>query len=230
MIDRYTEFAQWHEAEILQLEVLQVREKILGTEDMQTLYSRGALAEIYRHQSRFQEAQELQMQIQETMTEWNVAYPYRYTNGHNLALTYADQEQWEQSDKLLEKVVNWRSFQNGPRHRNTLNSRLCLARNYADRGELERAEEIETDVLRITERTQGPEHPDTFNCIINLATTCRDMGQLEKAEKLQLAALEKAELALGSEHHFTVILTRNLAKTYSLQSQIPKAIKFQEDS
>ena len=228
MIDRYTEFAQWNEAEQLQLEVLQVRERTLGTEDMQTLYSRGALAEIYRHQSRFQDAQRLQTQIQETMTEWNVAYPYRYTNEHNLALTYAQQEQWEKSDKLLEKVINWRSFQNGPSHPNTLNSRLCLARNYADRGELERAEEMETNVLYLTERTQGPEHPDTFNCIINLATTYRDMGQLEKAEKLQLAALEKARLALGSEHHFTVTLMRNLAKTCSLQNQMPKAINFQE--
>lgn len=77
MIDRYTEFAQWNEAEQLQLEVLQVRVRTLGTEDTQTLYSRGALAEIYRHQSRFQDAQRLQTQIQETMTEWNVAYPYR---------------------------------------------------------------------------------------------------------------------------------------------------------
>ena len=229
MIDRYTEFAQWHEAEQLQLEVLKVRERTLGTEDMQTLYNRGALAEIYRHQSRFQEAQKLQTQIQGTMTEWNVAYPYLYTNEHNLALTYAQQEQWEKSDKLLEKVIHQRSSHNGPSHPSTLNSRLCLARNYADRGEWERAEEIETDVLHVTERTQGPEHPDTFNCIINLATTYRDMGQLEKAEKLQVAALEKARLVLGSEHYFTVTLMRNLAKTYSLQSQMPKAIKFQEE-
>ena len=229
MIDRYTEFAQWHEAEQLQLEVLQVRERTLGTENMQTLYSRGTLADIYRHQSRFQEAQKLQMQIQETMTEWNVAYPYLYTNEHNLALTYAHQEQWEKSDKLFEKVIHWRNLINGPSHPNTLNSRLCLARNYADREEWERAEEIETDVLHITERTQGPEHPDTLNCIINLATTYRDMGQLEKAEKLQVAALEKARLVLGSEHYFTLTLMRNLAKTYSLQSQMPKAIKFQEE-
>ena len=163
------------------------------------------------------------------MTEWNVAYPYRYTNEHNLALTYGQQEQWEKSDKLLENVISQRNFHDGPSHSNTLNSRLCLARNYADRGELERAEEIETDVLHITERTQGPEHPDTFYCINNLATTYRDMGKLEKAEKLQIAALEKARLVLGSEHHITVTLMRNLAKTYSLQDQMPKAIKVQEE-
>ena len=229
MIDRYTEFAQWHQAEQLQLEVLQVREETLGTEDIQTIHSRGALAEIYRHQSRLQEAQRLQRQIQETMTEWNIAYPYRYTNEHNLALTYAQQEQWEKSDKLLEKVINQRNSHNGPGHPNTLNSRLCLARNYADRGEWDRAEKIENDVLHITERTQGPEHPDTFYCIINLATTYRDIRHLEKIEKLQVAALDKARLVLGSEHHFTVTLMRNLAKTYSLQSQIPNAIKLQEE-
>ena len=229
MIDRYTKFAQWHEAEQLQLEVLEVRERTLGTEHMQTLYSKGALADIYRNQSQFQEAQKLQLQIQETMKKWNTAYPYLYTNAHNLALTYAHQEQWEESEKLFESVIHHRNFQNGPNHPRTLNSRLCLARNYADGGDWERAEEIETDVLHITERTQGPEHPDTLNCIINLATTYRDMGQLEKAERLQVAALQKARLVLGSEHYYTVTLMRNLAKTYSLQSQMPKAIKLQEE-
>lgn len=229
LVRGYTEFHRWHEAEQLQLEVLQARERTLGGEDIQTLYSMGALAEIHRNQSRFQEAQRLQVQIQETMTEWNTAYPYLYTNAHNLALTYAHQEQWEKSEKLLESVIHHRNFQNGPNHPSTLNSRLCLARNYADQGEWERAEEIETHVLHITERTQGPEHPDTLRCIINLATTYRDMGQLEKAENLQVAALQKARLVLGSEHYYTVTLMGNLAKTYSLQSQMPKAIKLQEE-
>ena len=220
MIDRYTKFAQWHEAEQLQLEVLKVRERTLGTEHMQTLYSRGALAEIYRSQSQFQEAQKLQLQIQETMKKWNIAYPYLYTNAHNLALTYAHQEQWEESEKLFESVIHHRNFQNGPNHPRTLNSRLCLARNYADRGDWERAEEIETNVLHITERTQGPEHPDTLNCIINLATTYREMGQLEKAERLQVAALQKARLVLGSEHYYTVTLMRNLAKTPFAMSEL----------
>ena len=225
----YTGLGRWHEAEQMQLEILQARERTLGAEDIQTLYSKGALAEIHRNQSRFQEAQELQMQIQETMTAWNTADPFHYSNAHNLALTYADQEQWEKSDKLLESVIHHRNFHNGPNHPSTLNSRLCLARNYADRGEWELAEEIETDVLHITERTQGPEHPDTFVCIINLATTYRDMGQLAKAENLQVAVLQKARLVLGPEHYFTVTLIGNLAKTYSLQSQMPKAIKLQEE-
>lgn len=225
----YTEFHRWHEAEQLRLEVLQARERTLGAEDIQTLYSMGALAEIYRNQSRFQEAQRLQMHIQKIMTEWKTDSPYRYTNAHNLALTYAHQEQWDKSDELLESVIQYRNFYNGPNHPYTLNSRLCLARNYADRGEWERAEEIETHVLHITERTQGPEHPDTLSCIINLATTYRDMGQLEKAEKLQVAALQKARLVLGSEHYYTVTLMANLAQTYSLQNQMPQAIKLQEE-
>lgn len=189
----------------------------------------GALAEIHRNQSRSEEAQRLQMQIQETMIEWMTAHPYCYTNAHNLALTYAHQEQWEKSEELLESVIHYCNFHNGPNHPSTLNSRLCLARNYADQGEWEKAEEVETDVLHITERTQGPEHPDTLSCIINLTTTYREMGQLEKAENFQAAALQKARLVLGFEHHYTVILMGNLAKTYSLQSQMPKAIKLQEE-
>ena len=225
----YTQFGQWHEAEQLQLEVLQARERALGAEDIHTLYSMGALAEIHRNQSRFQEAQRLQMKIQETMTEWNTEHHYRHTNAHNLALTYAHQEQWEKSDGLLESVIHYRNFHHGPSHPSTLNSRLCLARNHADRGEWERAEEIETHVLHITERAQGPEHPDTLKCIINLSTTYRDMGQLEKAENLQAAALQKARLVLGSEHYYTVTLLGNRAKTYSMQNQMPKAIKLQEE-
>ena len=37
----YTGFGRWHEAEQLQLEVLQARERTLGAEDIQTLYSMG---------------------------------------------------------------------------------------------------------------------------------------------------------------------------------------------
>ncbi len=229
MASGYAGFGQWHDAEKLQLEILQARERTLGVEDIATFQSMGALAEIYRNQFRFQEAQKLQVQIEETMTEWNIDYPLRNVNKHNLALTYADQEQWEKSEKLLEIVIDYSNFHSGPSHPSTLNSRLCLARVYADRGELERAEEIETDVLHITQRTQGPEHLDTLICIINLATTYRDMGQLEKAENLEVGALQKARLVLGSEHYATAILMGNLAKTYSLQSQILKARELQEE-
>lgn len=229
LIRGYTNFGQWQEAEILQVEALKTMEDILGANDVTTLNAKVTLADIYSNLSRLEEAQTLQMQIHEIWTESHTNLPIFWTNAQNLALTYSRQKQWEKSDELLLQVIHHRSHQHGPRHPYTLNSQLCLARNYADRGEFERAEQLESSVLYTAERTQGPDSLLAFNSIINLTTTYRDMGKLEKAESLQVEALRRVKEVLGTEHYFTLTLMGNLAETHKMLGQMSQAITLQEE-
>ena len=54
---------RWNEAEQLEIQVLDLRTKLLGPEHPDTLTSMGNLAGTYRYQGRWNEAEELQIQV-----------------------------------------------------------------------------------------------------------------------------------------------------------------------
>ena len=65
--DKYTNFAlvmqengDWKNAESLEVQVVNLRKKLLGEEHPETLSSMANLAETYRNQGRWNEAEELQ--------------------------------------------------------------------------------------------------------------------------------------------------------------------------
>ncbi|KAI4281707.1 MAG: hypothetical protein L6R38_003489 [Xanthoria sp. 2 TBL-2021] len=169
LADGFQAFGQWHEAETLQAEIVEARERTLGAEHMQTLASKATLADIHQRQIRLQEAQTLQTRIEAYFSERGLGPPCRYMNAESLALTYAKQGQWEKSDELLEGVIRYYSASYGQEHPKTLQSRMSLAQSYIDRGQSKRAEELGTQVLETLERTQGLQHPDTLRCVVAIA-------------------------------------------------------------
>ncbi|KAL8840333.1 MAG: hypothetical protein Q9170_001348 [Blastenia crenularia] len=164
-------FGPLHEAETLQAGITEAKKRTLGPEHVETLASMAALADIYRRQIRLQEAQNLQTQIHEYFCERSLGAPCRDTNAESLALTFAKQGQWEESDELLEGIIRRRSASHGHEHPQTLRSRVSLAQSYKDRGQSKRAEELGTQVLEILQRTQGSQHPDTLRCLATITKT-----------------------------------------------------------
>src|SRR5438045_4448382 len=62
----YMNQGRWKEAEQLEVEVLEARKKVLGTEHQDTLLSMNNLASTYSDQSRWKEAEQLQVDVLET--------------------------------------------------------------------------------------------------------------------------------------------------------------------
>ena len=59
----YSDQGRWNEAEQLEIQVMDMRKKLLGTEHPDTLCSMGNLAVTYIHQGRWIEAMQLNFKI-----------------------------------------------------------------------------------------------------------------------------------------------------------------------
>jgi len=59
----YNNQGRWKEAEELEVQVLQMRKRILGEEHPFTLTSMANLAVTYRNQGRWKEAEDLEVQV-----------------------------------------------------------------------------------------------------------------------------------------------------------------------
>jgi tetratricopeptide (TPR) repeat protein len=62
----YRNQGRWKEAEELEVQVMETRERVLGEEHPDTLTSMANLAVTYRNQGRWDEAEKLEVQVLET--------------------------------------------------------------------------------------------------------------------------------------------------------------------
>ncbi|KAK4466236.1 kinesin light chain [Cladorrhinum samala] len=224
------------DAEKLQREGVDLREKFLGHDDEKTLASMGNLALIYKDLGRWKEAESLQSRaLKVEKRVLGEEHPDTLTSMSNLASTYSDLGRWEEAESLESQVLEARKRVLGEEHPDTLTSMNNLALTYKDLGRWKEAESLQSQVLEARKRVLGEEHPDTLKSMNNLASTYKDLGRWKEAESLQSQVLEARKRVSGEEHPDTLTSMSNLALTYlnlgrweeaeSLQSQVLEARK-----
>jgi Tetratricopeptide repeat len=98
--DKFSNFAfvlwengDWVTAEQLELQVMDIRKKLLGLEHPDTLSSMGNLASTYYNQGRWNEAEQLELQVMDMRKKLlGPEHPATLSSMGNLAGTYSDQE------------------------------------------------------------------------------------------------------------------------------------------
>jgi nucleoside phosphorylase/tetratricopeptide (TPR) repeat protein len=206
---------RYHEAELLQTDVMEMRTEKDGHECYSTFLSIASFAETYCYQGRWAEAEELQIRALEIgQTVLGAEHPHTLISMNDLALTYWSQERWTEAEELGIQVLEIRKNVLGAEHPHTLTSMHNLASTYWDQGRWAEAEELQTRVLRIQEKFLGAEHPDTLISVHNLAATYRCQGRRAEAEELGIRALETLKIVLGAEHPDTLTSMSNLSSTW----------------
>ncbi|QKX61690.1 uncharacterized protein TRUGW13939_08845 [Talaromyces rugulosus] len=82
------------------------RIKISGAEDEEALSSTAMLADVYRFEGRWEEAEKLEVQVMKThKTKLGADHPSTLTSMANLASTYRDQGRWDEAEKLEVQVM-----------------------------------------------------------------------------------------------------------------------------
>ncbi|KAJ5202881.1 hypothetical protein N7449_004960 [Penicillium cf. viridicatum] len=120
------------------------RMKISGAEDEDTLNSTAMLAEAYRLEGRWEEAEKLEVQVVETRkTKLGVDHPSTLSGMANLASTYSNQGRWEEAEQLEVQVMETSKTKLGVDHPDTLTSMANLASTYRNQGRWEEAEQLE---------------------------------------------------------------------------------------
>ncbi|KAJ5092792.1 hypothetical protein N7456_008653 [Penicillium angulare] len=215
----YGSEGQWHEAEKLEVEVLEICKAKLGERHPDTLISMVYLAKTYRNQGRWAEAEKLQVQALDTYKELGGEGPQMSNVMGDLACTYWEQGRLEEAEKLEIEVVEMRKTELGEDHPTTLGIMSNLAATFRYQGRWDEAEQLEVEVMRINKASLGEDHPATVASISNLAATIYSQGRYNEAKELGLSALDLYKTKLGVGHPNTLNSMSCLAATYRAQGQ-----------
>lgn len=224
----YVNQGLWKEAEELFMQVIGVRQSVLGAEHPDTLTSMDNLATLYTNQGRWNEAEELEMQVMETREKvLGAEHPSTLTSMGSLASIYRNHGRWDEAEKLEVQVMENFERLLGADHPSTLTSMANLASTYRNQGRWDEAEKLEVQVTETRKRVLKEEHPDTLPSMNNLASTYRNQGRWKEAEELQVQAMETTKRVLGEEHPHTLTGIANLASTYRKQGRLKEAEELQ---
>ncbi|KAF8530242.1 hypothetical protein BU17DRAFT_78873 [Hysterangium stoloniferum] len=201
----YCELGRWTDAEQLEVQVLKVREQLLGTEHPDTLTARANLAGTYHHLGRWTDAEQLEVQVLKAREQLlGTEHPDTLNARANLAGTYHHLDRWTDAEQLEVQVLKAREQLLGTEHPDTVSAKASLAATYNQLDRWTDAEQLEVQVLKAREQLLGTEHPDTVSSKASLAATYHQLDRWTDAEPLEVQVLKAREQLLGTEHPDTL--------------------------
>lgn len=210
---------------------LDLRRRLLGPENSDTLMAMNRLANVYDDQGKYTEAEALDSQtleIQRRVLGPEERDTLRSMN--NLAIVYRHEGKYAQAEALLSQAVEIKRRVLGPEKPNTLKSMGNLANVYHDEGKYAQAETLFSQMLEVERRVSGSEHPDTLTSMDNLANIYEDEGKYAQAEALHSQALEMKRRVLGLDHPVTLESMMNLAFAYADEGKYTQAEALQRQT
>ena len=225
--DKYTNFSlvlrengDWSNAEQLDVQVLDMRKKLLGIEHPLTLTSMVDLANTYQEQGRWNEAEDYIFQVMSMRKKLlGEEHPDTLESMANLASIHCYQGKWNEAEQLNIQVIDMCKKVLGVEHQDTLTCMANLAHVYCNQGKLDEAEQLEVQIMNIRKKVLGAEHPQTLIIIGNLASTYSNQGRWNEAEQLNVQVMDMRKKVLGAEHPQTITSMGNLANTYRNQGR-----------
>jgi len=203
---------QYKSAETLLRPVVEVRARVLGPENPETLRSRNRLNVALWRQAKFTEAEggfrEL-IKIQEKVL--GPEHPDTLLTRNGLANIFYDQGHYAESEGEHRAILKIRERVLGPEHPDTLKSRSNVANVLDTQGKYAESEAQYREVIKIREKVLGPEHPDTLRGRSNLAAVFYEQGKFAEAEAQFREIMLAQEKVLGPEHPDTIRSRNNLA-------------------
>jgi CHAT domain-containing protein/Tfp pilus assembly protein PilF len=182
------------------------------------------LAELYRTQGRYEEAQPLyQQSLTIRREQLGERHPDVANSLNNLALLYYAQGRYGDAEPLHLQALDIRREQLGERHPDVATSLNNLAGLYYAQGRYGDAEPLFQQVLAIWREQLGERHPRVASSLNNLAELYRAQGRDEEAEPLLQQALTIYREQLGEHHPSVANSLNNLALLYRAQGRDEEA-------
>ena len=218
------EIGDWKHTEELEIQVLDMRKKLLGAEHPHTLLSMENLVYTYLGQEKWNEAEKLGLQVLDMRKKvLGAEHPHTLLTMGNLAYTYLGQGKWNEAEWLGVQGLDIRKRVLGAEHLHTLLTMGNLAYTYLGQEKWNEAEQLGIQVLAKKKELLGAEHPYTLISMNDLANVYLGQRKWNEAEQLGVQVLDMSKKLLGAEHLHTLGCMGNLAVTYSIQGKWNKA-------
>ena len=217
------------EAEILAIEIVNVRRNILGKNHQSTIWAIQCLSRVYRNLGKYIEAEKLQKQCLHTkMRLLGEEHPNTITALADLGHTYDNMGKYKEAEELQTKVLDARIKIFGKDHQDTATAMGHLASTYRELGKYAEAARLLEQCLNTRIRLFGEEHLDTIAAMSQLGPTYENMGKYREAEELASKVLDGMIRILGKDHQYTNFAMGNLAVIYRDLGKYTEAANLQK--
>ncbi len=226
MGNTYEGLGLYPRAESLLARSLEIRRRVLGPDNSDTLASMNDLAEAIRWQARFPEAEKLWREtLDRRQRLLGPDNPATLVSMNGLGLVLHDEHRYPEAEKLLRQEFQADLRTLGPSDGATLNAENSLALVLHDEGRLPEAEKLYRESADGFRRLFGPEHPNALRGYANLAIVLDQEGRYAESEKLQREMIDIKDRVLGPEHPHTLLSKMSLADTLTHEGRYAEAEK-----
>nr|XP_036584595.1 uncharacterized protein CTRU02_05670 [Colletotrichum truncatum]KAF6794113.1 hypothetical protein CTRU02_05670 [Colletotrichum truncatum] len=215
---------KYGEAEQMHRQTLEMRKKVLGPENPNTLSSMNNLAGVFDSQGKYEEAEQMHRQALEMRKKvLGPENPDTLGSMNNLALVLRSQGKYDEAEQMHRQTLELSQKVLGLENPSTLTSMNNLAECFDSQGKYEEAEQMHRQALELSEKVLGPENPDTLTSMNNLALVLGSQGKYEEAEQMHRQTLELRKKVLGPENPSTLTSMNNLALVFDSQGKYEEA-------
>ena len=211
----YNNYGDYGYAMRLYMNIMEIREKLLGKEHPDTATTYNNIAGVYYSQGEYTEALEWYQKalaISEKML--GKEHPNTATTYNNIALIYSSQGDNNKAQEWYQKALAISENLLGKEHSDTATTYNNIAPVYSRQGNYSKALEWYQKALAINEKTLGKEHPSTAITYNNIAGVYDSQGDYLTALEWYLKSYRILLVALGESHPFVITVKGNMKATY----------------
>ena len=209
------------------LQVLDMRESILGTTHPDYATSLSDLGYIYYMQGNYHEAEIYYLQALEIRESvLGTLHPDYLISIGNLGNLYYTMGDYSKAEPYYLEVLSIRKSVLGESHPDYATSLNNLGNLYYTMGDYSKAESYYLEALSIYKSVLGETHPHYATSLNNLGGLYSDMGDYSKAEPYYLEALSIRKSVLGETHPHYATSLNNLGILYSNMGDYSKAEQY----
>ncbi|MUH01065.1 tetratricopeptide repeat protein [Scytonema sp. UIC 10036] len=183
------------------------------------------LAELYRMQGRYSEAEPLYQQALKTRKRlFGEEHIDVAQSLNNLAALYVSQGYYSQAEQYFFLSLNlWKRLL-GDEHSQVLTVLNNIAEVYREQGRYQDAENLYLQIIKIQKKNPNEyEAHEIWRTLNNLAALYESQGRYQDAENKYLEAIDKIKRLQDSEHHDVAVSLNNLAVLYDSQGRYSQA-------
>ncbi|GAA6619722.1 tetratricopeptide repeat protein [Scytonema sp. NUACC26] len=183
------------------------------------------LAELYRIQERYSEAESLYQQALNTRKRlFGEEHIDVAQSLNNLAALYVSQGHYSQAEQYFLTTLNlWKQLL-GDEHPQVLIVLNNIANVYREQGRYQEAENLYLQIIKIQKKNPSEyESHDIWRTLNNFAVLYESQGRYQEAENKHLEAIDRIKHLQGSEHHDIAVSLNNIAVLYDLQGHYSQA-------
>jgi len=208
-----------------------IRLKLLGPHDPQTLTSMAQMSTDLAYQGHYPEAEKLYREaLADERRVLGAEAPLTLETMDRLAVVRGYQGHYDEQEKLEREVIAIGTRKMGAENEQLLRARSNLVAALWNLGHYADAEREDRELVALDQRVLGPDAPPTLLAMGNLALVLKSQGRLADAEAQNREILAADQRVMGPEHPNTATTMENLSSLLIDEGRLAEAERLSREA